>query len=108
MWERQEVQEVLRDDRALIGIAAIQVDESFVDVTVYPLFSATSSAAWVAAAGTAGYGLAMGRLAHGLDPVLARAEVEGPVGAKVGPASSSLHTLQHESPDRSLVVSTAG
>ena len=37
MWERQEVQEVLRDDRALIGIAAIQVDESFVDVIVYPL-----------------------------------------------------------------------
>ena len=47
----------------------------------------------------AAYGLAMGRLAQGLDPVPARAEVEGPVGAKVEPASSSLHTLQHEGPD---------
>ncbi len=28
---------MLRDDRALIGIAVIQVDESFFDVTVYPL-----------------------------------------------------------------------
>ena len=28
---------MLRGDRALIGIALIQVDESFVDVTVYPL-----------------------------------------------------------------------
>ena len=37
VWERQEVQEVLRGDRALIGIAVIQVDESFFDVTVYPL-----------------------------------------------------------------------
>ncbi len=37
VWEREEVQEVLWDDCALSGMAVIQVDESFVDVTVYPL-----------------------------------------------------------------------
>ena len=55
------------------------------------------------AAGTVAHCLAMDRLVQGLDRVLARAEVEGPVEAEVGPASSSLHTLQHESPDRSPV-----
>ncbi len=38
------------------------------------------------AAGTAAHCLAMGRLVPGLDRVLALAEVEGPVGAEVGPA----------------------